>query len=137
MLQPAPQPLKGWDGDGEWDGEGWVGKGFGVSGQWSGRSSRPDVAWMGVQETVLGKKGSGQGCRGIRDDEGRGTEKIQTAFLPCWSWLGLSLRVCRLQEGTARGGWAVTRSNQAEGVEPLPWFGPIQVTSHGPSYCVL
>lgn len=40
---------------------GW--KGFGVSGQWPGRSSRPDVVWMGVQRDgrALGKKGSGQG----------------------------------------------------------------------------
>lgn len=103
---------------------GW--KGFGVSGQWPGRSSRPDVVWMGVQRDGRRWVRKGPGRAGLQGDGGRGTgtgtgtEKNQTTFLPCSPWLALSLRVCRLQEGTAREVWAVKRSNQAEGGEPLP-----------------
>lgn len=108
-----------WDGDGTGR-EGWGGRGS-VS-LVSGPVVAAGPAWYGwaCKETALGKKGSAQGCRGMRDDEGRGRKKTQTTFLPCSSWLALSLRVCRLQEGTARGAWAVKRSNQAEGGEPLP-----------------
>lgn len=118
---------------------GW--KGFGVSGQWPGRSSRPDVVWMGVQRDGRRWVRKGPGRAGLQGDGGRGTgtrtEKNQTTFLPCSPWLALSLSVgCKRgpQEGCGRSSGAIRRKGENLCLSLV--HPGREVTFHGPSCCV-